>query len=468
MTSSSPSQQRPWGHRWRSSTPFILVCIGIALFAESFLFGFVVPILPYILEDRNHVAPEDIQRLTYQILTTYGAVAVASGLFIGQLADLAKSRQMPLIIGLGIAFTGTALLAASTNLPGVFIGRVLQAIGGTSAWIVGLSTIRDSIEAKNIGKAFGMVSSCVSAGALSGPAVAGLLLDLAGYWVAWGSVLVVLLLDIAMRLVMLEKRGQSNASTPVDTDNDSGGSESDDVGEEAALISDTAAQSYDSVARDPSRETGELPTLAFYKLMLSQKRVIVGLACSVVYCIMLSSYNTTIPTHVKFTFGWGSLQTGLLFATLQGPTILLSPVFGWLRDKFGTKIPATIGFGSLAPLAWLLGAADQKQFPWAGSEESAKHVYIAAVIGIACVTNLMASIGTIEITCAADDLQTSRPGIFGPNGGYSRCYSLSNLSFSTGLLIGPLLSGALADTVGYYYMNIVLGKSTRLFCYSPS
>lgn len=82
---------------------------------ENFLYGFVVPILPYILEIRNHVDPADTQRLTYQILTLYGAIAVVAGIVIGQLADKSKSRKLPLVLGLAFALLGTAVFAASTK-----------------------------------------------------------------------------------------------------------------------------------------------------------------------------------------------------------------------------------------------------------------------------------------------------------------------------------------------------------------
>lgn len=67
-----------------------------------------------------------------------------------------------------------------------------------------------------------------------------------------------------------------------------------------------------------------------------------------------------------------------------------------------------------------------------------------------------------NLTGAVDELQTTRRGIFGSNGGYARTYALSNLSFSLGHLLGPLVSGGLADLVGYYWMNAVLGKSLAL------
>lgn len=83
-------------------------------------------------------------------------------------------------------------------VPGVFIGRLLQAVGSTTAWIVGFATLRDTIELKDIGKTFGLVNSFVGAGSRSGPAVAGILLKLIGYLGTWGVVLLVILLDIVM------------------------------------------------------------------------------------------------------------------------------------------------------------------------------------------------------------------------------------------------------------------------------
>ncbi|KAB8271470.1 major facilitator superfamily domain-containing protein [Aspergillus minisclerotigenes] len=431
--------------QWRSSTTFIILCVAIALFAESFLYGYVVPILPYLLEDRNHIDPSKTLTFTYIILTSYGIMCVLSAMAVGPLADRAKTRRGPLLIALSIAFLGTLVLATAITVPLILIGRALQAIGGTTAWIVGLATLRDSINGKDMGKAFGLVHSFVSVGALSGPAVAGLLLEAAGYWWTWGVVLLVLVLDIVMRLVMLEGpkylecHGQVGPNKP-----------SNQATEYSTLLPDSG------MPERYAENVANLSMFRFYKVMLSQRRVVVGLLCSVIYSAMLASYNTTVPLHVRRAFGWGSSHTGLLFVGLQGPAILLSPLCGWFRDRFGTKLPATIGFVSLAPLVWLLGAADQKQFPWAATEDSSKVTYTLAILGIGCVTNLMSSVGTIEITCAVDDIESKEPGFFGPNGGYSRSYSLSNLSFSSGLLVGPLLSGALADNVGYYYMNTVL------------
>lgn len=280
----------------------------------------------------------------------------------------------------------------------MFIGRVLQAIGGTAAWIIGFATLRDSIDSKNIGKTFGIVRSCVSLGALAGPAVAGVLLELTGYWATWGSILFILAVDVVMRLLMVEQRNREPNSNKFDNRDRQGSHASESTDETSPLISDDVEQSLDPRVGDRRKETSG-HTESFFRVICLQPRVITALLCSTIYTAILASYSTTIPIHVKDAFGWGSLPTGLLFMGLEGPIILASPLYGWLRDRIGTRIPATVGFGLLAPLLWLVGAADQKGFPWSSHQSSAEVTYISAIVAIGFVTNLMSGVSAIETTC---------------------------------------------------------------------
>ena len=59
-------------------------------------------------------------------------------------------------------------------------------------------------------------------------------------------------------------------------------------------------------------------------------------------------------------------------------------------------------------------------------------------------------------------IQEEQPNRFGPNGKMSSAYSLTNFTWNLGLLIGPIISGSLVRTVGYYYMNMVIGTSVPL------
>ncbi len=56
-------------------------------------------------------------------------------------------------------------------------------------------------------------------------------------------------------------------------------------------------------------------------------------------------------------------------------------------------------------------------------------------------------------------LEKEDPGIFGPNGGYSRLYSIQGVAYTIGMLVGPELAGLLTNRAGYNVMTMVLGTS---------
>jgi MFS family permease len=209
-----------------------------------------------------------------------------------------------------------------------------------------------------MGKVFGMVASFVGAGALSGPAVAGFLLEFTGYWATWSIVIVVLSLDIVMRLAMVEKpRNHGKAADTEDEESSDQNAKPDGgVTEDSALLADTSPKSYSSPERNVDVNQNNRPSIFdFYRAILCQPRVVVGLLSYMMHSSLLASYNTTIPAHVSHAFDWDALATGLLFVALQSPSLVLSPLCGWLRDKIGTRVPAGMGFVLIAPSLWLVG-----------------------------------------------------------------------------------------------------------------
>lgn len=58
----------------------------------------------------------------------------------------------------------------------------------------------------------------------------------------------------------------------------------------------------------------------------------------------------------------------------------------------------------------------------------------------------------------AHELQAKYPKIFGAHGGSSRVFSIAEVGYSLGMVIGPLISGVLYKAVGFYFVS-VFGKS---------
>lgn len=87
----------------------------------------------------------------------------------------------------------------------VFIGRLVQALASSVMWVIGFSTIADFVKQEHLGKVYGIISVAVAVGTSVGPMLSGILFDFGGYWVAWSSAFIVIVLDILLRLLMLER-----------------------------------------------------------------------------------------------------------------------------------------------------------------------------------------------------------------------------------------------------------------------
>jgi predicted MFS family arabinose efflux permease len=59
------------------------------------------------------------------------------------------------------------------------------------------------------------------------------------------------------------------------------------------------------------------------------------------------------------------------------------------------------------------------------------------------------------------ELEGRDPDLFGPNGANSKVCALLEMAFNVGMLLGPLISGSLLETLGYFYLNCFMCESVR-------
>lgn len=147
--------------------------------------------------------------------------------------------------------------------------------------------------------------------------------------------------------------------------------------------------------------------LQYYMYMFRHRRFVSGVLGYFVFAILISSFDTTLPLHVRDAFNWDSMPAGLMFVALQGPGIALSPLCGWLKDRVGTRIPTTIGFLGLAPLMWLLGVPGDERFPWANEGQRGQIIYAVDVTAVGIVSVLLNGVGVLEATGKSVDHQKS-------------------------------------------------------------
>ncbi|CAI7619681.1 unnamed protein product [Penicillium glandicola] len=429
-------------------------------YEQNFLFSFIVPILKYMLEDRLHLDPAETQFKTSTVLSTHALVCFISGPFVGSWADSIPSRKGPLLCSLTGEIIGTVIVATAPWFSLLLIGRAIQAIAGTAVWIVGMATVADTVGAEHTSRTLSTLAIFFVSGLVVGPLVSGSLLKWTGYWPTWFIAIFILVVDMIMRLLMIENRMPKDVEESIPEYRFSGDSD-------ALLLqsSDTPNSQEPTLQQDGDmppgllQKTSESSTKNFYKVILRNPRALTAMAYHGVDSLILVSFDTTLPLYVARAFDWNTAGISSMFLLLQLPALFLLPLTGRLKDRIGTKAPSSVGLLVTAVLLCVQGTSGPDGLSFVGSGERGQAVFVAAMLGLGIIRPFVGGCGVIEMTRIIKDIQQIQPNIFGPNGGFSRAYGLTNMSGTFGMFIGPIIAGSLIQTVGYYHMNLCLAPS---------
>ncbi|OJJ42450.1 hypothetical protein ASPZODRAFT_137262 [Penicilliopsis zonata CBS 506.65] len=427
------------GSRWRSSPIFILTSVAVGMISNMFLYGFMVPILPYILEERVKINPSNTSTVTILLLAQNALISTVCTPTIGLIHHLVPSKRVFLIVSLLITLLSSGCMAASRSVYGIMVGRFLQALADSCMKSTGFSTVAEHSTTFPPGSLMRLLNMAVSTGTSAGPMMSGLLLQKYGYWTAWSSVFLLLFIDLVFRLLVDGKSAYYNGPTAADVKTEE--VKSDD--EETPLL---AAPSVQSVPDTASR----------YQcyLILRQRPFLAVLVHHALIAILLASFDAALPLHVRQTFAWGSAATGLLFSALQTPSIFLTPLFDWLGEKKRKKSeaapsPTLLGFLLLAPCFALLGLPGHPAFPSLGSETLlGQALYIVSVVLVGVLISSLAGTAAAQTTSTVKTME----GMLGKTA-TAHALSMVAMSSSLGMVLGPIVSGILMEKLGYLAMN---------------
>ena len=286
-------------------------------------------------------------------------------------------------------------------------------------------------------------------GELAAPVFGGILYDKTGYEGVFGLGAGVLCVDFLMRILVIERKVAARYQSFLEEDAASGNSEDtqdggSEQGEEDALLPKKEQQEY-KIPPGQNRLVCRMPIL----YCLSDPRLLVALLLALVQATLLATFDATIPTEAQSLLNFPSLKAGLLFIALDIPYLLLGPIAGWTVDKYGPKPAAVLGFGFFVPILVLL------RLPHPGGRiQIILYCALLALCGIGLA--IIGSPSIVEASNVVQKYQKANPELFGENGPYAQLYGLNSLVFSTGLAVGPILSGGLRGSIGYGNMNLVV------------
>lgn len=282
------------------------------------------------------------------------------------------------------------------------------------------------------------------------PAVGGILYQKTGYTGVFALAASILVVDIAMRFLLIEK--SSAAEYKNEDEDNSGGtpeppieeSTSDANEEEDSLLWKKEEENY-KIVPSGHRLIKTFPVLS----CLGNHRLLTTIFLTVIQASTLSSFDATIPTVALEYFNVDSFQASLLFVATVVPCIILGPLAGWMVDRYGTKPIAVFGYGSLVPALLLLRLVQP-----GGTQQMIRYGIILALCGVGL--SFIGPPGMVEASFIMKRYHEANPGLFGEQGPYAQLYALTSMAFSLGMTIGPILSGLVKQHIGYGNMNTVI------------
>lgn len=291
--SRSQNRRVPLLLKYRSSDTLILIVVCAAVFTDIYFYGILVPVVPFALTERIGTSQDQVSKWNGIMLALYNLGLCLGSPVFGFYADHTSSRRLPFLVGLLALAASTLLLCLSRTMALFAIGRTLQGISAAICWAVGLALLADTFNNK-IGWAAGWVNWAMTSAFLLSPVLGGIIYEKGGYYGVYYMAFGLIACDIALRLVLIEKKvarrwesgdAINNSGTPPTDEGNShdvftNGNCADEDGQ------NTAIKSIEGLGTASSRTTSgvRLKTNPYVSLIKSRR-----LLAALVGCILQSA-----------------------------------------------------------------------------------------------------------------------------------------------------------------------------------
>lgn len=140
---------------------------------------------------------------------------------MGYFSDRAASRKIHYLIGLGSLILSTGLVAMARTYWVLCGARVLQGCSSAVVWTVGMALLADTLPTNQLGVAMGTIGSVVSLAMVTAPVLGGTIFHHFGYEAVFYVLGGFLLLDVVLRLLLIERKDALQYGVLCDEETDS-------------------------------------------------------------------------------------------------------------------------------------------------------------------------------------------------------------------------------------------------------
>ncbi|RDB29583.1 putative MFS-type transporter C18.02 [Hypsizygus marmoreus] len=441
-----PPGRPPIGLKWRSSYWFVTFLVGLGVATDLLVYSIIIPVMPFQLQKLGYTG---VSALSGWLLFAYSAGLVVATIPIAMFSERYNARRWPLIIGLLILVGSQIMLMEAPIYAVMCIARILQGVGSSMVWVVGLAFLCDSTPEQFVGRQLGLAMAGLSIGVVIGPPVGGALYSRFGFRGPFIFGLGATVIDLLARIVAIERNEALRwgldpwrlAPMALAT----GDAEAAQGEKSTEAAKEPSSEKKSEVNLSASPITGEasvvqekrkpLSLLAVIIKLSKSPRAVVASIITLLYGIIYTSQEPAIPLHLQSVWGFNSEKVGLVFLAAVVPTIFSSSLSGWYADHKGPE--------------WLVFGCTLLALPW----------WVVVIIRgpvalfiVAFAIEMFFTSGILSPLTA--ELAAVSRGIEGV--GYAHVYGAFNLAYGIGSAVGPVAGGQIYDHVKHGWTALCL------------
>ena len=292
----------------------------------------------------------------------YQISQISLSLVFGRIGDI-YGRQTLFGLGLVVSAIGALLCGLSQNVTQLILFRLFQGVGASMTQSQARALAMDSLPKESSGKAQGFMTTAFHTGVLIGPSAGGFIIE----YISWRAVFF-FLVPIALAGAVLSLFHRSKVDTSTHAKSNTSQPAVDYlgavllVGATVGLIAVVDHRIMEAAGRQ--MQVGLIAGfvvffLAFLYRESSTSSPILDLSLFRIRMFSISSLSLllvgvaqvmigfVLPFYLQDILHLSPSFMGLLFVSAPVFTVTLSPVVGWVTDKVGPRLPATVGISFL-------------------------------------------------------------------------------------------------------------------------
>lgn len=331
----------------RNNKWLVFSVVATGVFMSTLDSSMVNIALPSIMADFHSPLP-----LTEWVVLIYLLTITATLLLWGHLGDL-LGRGRFYACGLFLFAVASLGCALAPTLAWLITARLLQAMGAAMMMAIGPALISQTFPVQQLGRGYGLIGVAVSLGLMTGPAVGGLLLEVASWRMLFLITVPVGGLAALLALLVLPLAGNPRPARPFDWSGAilmSGGlillsltiNQATAAAWSLSVLSPLLAATLLALflfLRAENRTTTPLLPMG----LLKERFFISAVISAVLSFVTLFAVIILTPFYLDRILRLPSASIGLIMLAIPATVLVVAPVAGWLSDQVGSRLLTTTG-----------------------------------------------------------------------------------------------------------------------------